>query len=165
MCGGDKDTFRWAFRALDIDFGVSPRWMSALGMHNSFENNRFCGHSVLQYDLVTPEGFTRPPPLFVHSNLLKHLGGWGLAKGSLFTHIRRMSNDYSPNPSLNYAHSWVYTGNQRGMCLDLEWRDTVPEGIKQSEQVETVPVEEEEGRVFDGFADAWFDEGGRIGGW
>ncbi|OCF31451.1 hypothetical protein I316_06853 [Kwoniella heveanensis BCC8398] len=165
MCGGDKDTFRWAFRALDIEFAVSPRWMSALGIKNAYENGRFCGHSVLQYDLITPEGFTRPPPLFVHSNLLKHLGSGGLGKGSLFTHIRRMSNDYSHNPSLNYAHSWVYTGSGRGMCLDLDWHDNVPENIRSEEWVETIQVGQEDGGVFEGFEDSWFEEGGRIGGW
>ncbi|WVQ98408.1 hypothetical protein IAU59_005531 [Kwoniella sp. CBS 9459] len=165
MCGGDKDTFRWAFRALGLDFAVSPRWMSALGIKNAYESGRFCGHSVLQYDLVTPEGFTRPPPLFVHSNLLKHLGSGGLGKGSLFTHIRRMSNDYAHNPSLNYAHTWVYTGNGRGMCLDLDWHDNVPESIRSEEWVETIQVGQEEGGVFEGFEDSWFDEGGRIGGW
>ncbi|KAK8870047.1 hypothetical protein IAR55_000617 [Kwoniella newhampshirensis] len=165
MCGGDKDTFRWAFRALGLEFGVSPRWMSALGIANGFDNGRFCGHSVLQYDLVTPTGFSRPPPLFVHSNLLKHLGGSGLGKGSLFKQIRRMSDDYSSNPSLNYAHSFVYTGGGRGMCLDLDWHDNAPLEVKDELWVETVNVDEVEGAVFDGFEDAWFDEGGRIGGW
>ncbi|WVQ70433.1 uncharacterized protein L199_008660 [Kwoniella botswanensis] len=165
MCGGDKDTFRWAFRILDIPFGVSPRWMSALGVKNGYEGGRFCGHSVLQHDLDTPEGFTRPPPLFVHSNLLKHLGSSGLGKGNLFTHIRRMSNDYASNPSLNYAHSWVYMGQARGMCLDLDWHDHTPQEIRDVEWPETISVVEEEGGVFDGFEDIWFEEGGRIGGW
>ncbi|WWC85151.1 uncharacterized protein L201_000008 [Kwoniella dendrophila CBS 6074] len=165
MCGGDKDTFRWAFRILDNDFGISPRWMSALGIKNGYEGDRFCGHSVLQYDLDTPQGFTRPPPLFVHSNLLKHLGSSGLGKGSLFTQIRRMSNDYTHNPSLNYAHSWVYIGEARGMCLDLDWHNHTPDEIKTNEWPETIGVYEEEGGVFDGFEDSWFDEGGRIGGW
>lgn len=43
MCGGDKDTFRWAFRALDIPYATSPRWLSALGILNKFDNDRFCG--------------------------------------------------------------------------------------------------------------------------
>lgn len=43
MCGGDKDTFRWAFRILGIEFGESPRWMSALGFLNTYEGGRFCG--------------------------------------------------------------------------------------------------------------------------
>lgn len=43
MCGGDKDTFRWAWRMLDTEFGVSPRWMSTVGIRNEFQNGRFCG--------------------------------------------------------------------------------------------------------------------------
>lgn len=40
MCGGDKDTFRWAWRALDIEFGRSPKWMAAVGI---MQDGRFCG--------------------------------------------------------------------------------------------------------------------------
>lgn len=43
MCGGDKDTFRWAFRALDIPFATSPMWAVPLGQRNPFEGERFCG--------------------------------------------------------------------------------------------------------------------------
>lgn len=40
LAGGDKDTFRWAFRALDIPYASAPRWMSALGF---MDGERFCG--------------------------------------------------------------------------------------------------------------------------
>lgn len=44
MCGGDKDTFRWAFRMLDLPYTPAPRWLSALGVLNEFDDNkRFCG--------------------------------------------------------------------------------------------------------------------------
>lgn len=43
MCGGDKDTFRWAFRILDIPWSDSPRWLSAVGSENGFDGGRFCG--------------------------------------------------------------------------------------------------------------------------
>jgi len=43
MCGGDKDTFRWGFEMLGLDYGESPRWMSALGLLNPWEGGRFCG--------------------------------------------------------------------------------------------------------------------------
>lgn len=121
--------------------------------------------SVLQYDLATPEGFSRPPPLFVHSNLLKHLGGARLSKGDLFKFVRRMSEDYSSSPLLNYAHSFVYDGTARGMCLDLNWHEDTPQEVKEDMSVETYAVEQEEGGVFDGFEDAWWEEGGRVGGW
>ncbi|ODN99302.1 hypothetical protein I350_07468 [Cryptococcus amylolentus CBS 6273] len=165
MCGGDKDTFRWAFRMLGLEFGVSPRWMGTVGMMNGFQGGKFCGHSVLQHDLVIPDGFTKEPPLFVHSNLLKHLGGAGLKRGTLFTHIRRLSDDYVSSPALNHAHSFVYNGNVRGMCLDLEWHADTPQEVKEEVGVETVGVGEEEGGVFGGFEEAWWEEGGRVGGW
>jgi alpha 1,2-mannosyltransferase len=60
-------------------------------------------------------------------------------------------------------------GNARGMCLDLEWRDTASSDLPPEElegnYVEEIPVGEVEGGVFEGFEDAFFDEGGRIGGW
>lgn len=40
LAGGDKDTFRWAFRALDIPYAAAPRWMSALGV---LDGSQFCG--------------------------------------------------------------------------------------------------------------------------
>lgn len=40
LSGGDKDTFRWAFRALDIPYAAAPRWMSALGI---MDGDKFCG--------------------------------------------------------------------------------------------------------------------------
>ncbi|EIW68172.1 hypothetical protein TREMEDRAFT_44612 [Tremella mesenterica DSM 1558] len=169
MCGGDKDTFRWAWRMLDINLATSPRWMSALGFKNGFENGRFCGHTVLQYDLVIHEGEERERPLFVHSNLLKHLGSANLGRGKLFTHVKRMSLDASHEPTLNYAHAWVYNGAARGMCLDLDWHPLAYERLTDAEReiqkVEGIPVGQIEGGVFEGFEDAWFDEGGRIGGW
>nr|ODN75705.1 hypothetical protein L203_06477 [Cryptococcus depauperatus CBS 7841] len=105
MCGGDKDTFRWAWRMLDIPFGVSPK--------------------------------CKPPPLFVHSNLLKHLGATGLGRGDLFTHIRCISNNTASSAILNYAHAFVY-------------------------QIETFSTDKEEGGIFDGSEEMWL-EGGRIG--
>jgi alpha 1,2-mannosyltransferase len=40
LCGGDKDTFRWAWEALGLDWGRSPRWMAAVGI---MEGDDFCG--------------------------------------------------------------------------------------------------------------------------
>ncbi|KAL7419528.1 hypothetical protein Q5752_005439 [Cryptotrichosporon argae] len=168
LCGGDKDTFRWAWRMLDIEFARSPKWMSPLGFLNAHEGGRFCGHTMLQYDLVTPPGYTSPPPLFVHANLLKHLGG-GLAKGQVFTHLKRFKRDAYAEPSLNYAHLWVYNGRGRGMCTDLEWNvgweQNLPADVRDGQGVELVPLDELEGRPFDGFEDAFWELGGRVGGW
>lgn len=51
------------------------------------------------------------------------------------------------------------------MCLDLEWRDTAPEEVKDEDGIETGMMDGLEGKVMDGFEDAFFDEGGRVGGW
>lgn len=169
MCGGDKDTYRWAWRVLDIPYATSPRWMSALGFLNPHEGGRFCGHTMLQYDLVTPKGFTEPPPLFVHSNLLKHLGGSTRGHGNLFTHVKRMAADTIDDPSLNYAHMHVYTGAGQGMCLDLDMHDTAKQALSEDQLNSQVPltleVGELDGQPFKGFEDAFFDAGGFIGGW
>ncbi|WOO83646.1 Alpha-1,2-mannosyltransferase MNN2 [Vanrija pseudolonga] len=169
MCGGDKDTYRWAWRVLDIPYATSPRWMSALGFLNPHEGGRFCGHTMLQYDLVTPKGFTEPPPLFVHSNLLKHLGGSTRERGNVFTHIKRMAADTIDDPSLNYAHMHVYTGAGQGMCLDLDMHDTAKQALSEDQLNSQVPltleVGELDGQPFKGFEDAFFDAGGFVGGW
>lgn len=50
------------------------------------------------------------------------------------------------------------------MCLDLEWHESTEEE-RGGAVVETVDVGDIEGDVFRGFEDAFFEEGGRIGGW
>ncbi|KAL1406138.1 hypothetical protein Q8F55_007821 [Vanrija albida] len=168
MCGGDKDTYRWAWRVLDIPYATSPRWMSALGFLNPHEGGRFCGHTMLQYDLVTPPGMSVPPPLFVHSNLLKHLQGLR-QRGNVFTHVKRMAADTIDDPTLNYAHMYVYTGAGQGMCLDLQMHGTAAQALSEDQRNSQVPltleVGELEGEPFKGFEDAFFDAGGFVGGW
>lgn len=75
-----------------------------------------------------------------------------------------MSEDRASNPVLNSAHSWVYQGTDRGMCLDLDWHQSTEEE-RGGVEVQTIEVGDIEGDVFEGFEDAFFDEGGRIGGW
>ncbi|KAJ9103730.1 hypothetical protein QFC21_002190 [Naganishia friedmannii] len=145
MCGGDKDTFRWAFRALDIPFAVSPMWAVPLGHRNWFENGgRFCGHTILQYDLDTAFGNDEPQPLFVHSNLLKHISG--VHRGNAFTHL----------------------GVGRGMCTDLDiWTfdPVLPEEVEKSQKTAVHRLSDLPGRPFSNFENMFFDEGGRAGGW
>ena len=75
-----------------------------------------------------------------------------------------MNMDDIYNPSLNYAHLWVYQGPGRGMCLDLEWHDSTPKE-RGGLEIETVEIGDIEADAFRGFEDAFFDEGGRVGGW
>ena len=54
------------------------------------------------------------------------------------------------------------------MCLDLEWHDTVSQlsdAERKRVKIETIEVKDLEGNVFEGFEHAFFEEGGRIGGW
>lgn len=101
-----------------------------------------------------------------------------------------MSLDRYSEPSLNFAHLWVYwvserhlnpitycnsilnsflKGNKRGMCLDFELHAAAATEFtdeeKQLQFVETIDVGDIEGRPFDGFEEAFWEEGGRVGGW
>ncbi|GMK59208.1 hypothetical protein CspeluHIS016_0702230 [Cutaneotrichosporon spelunceum] len=153
MCGGDKDTYRWAMRILDLPYAPAPRWVSALGIANELDKNKFCGHTMLQHDLVPPF-----PPLFVHANLLKHLQG-GLSRGRVFTHVKRMAQDGYDDQSLNNVFFYVYNGPGRGMCTDILYQA----GDEVGQSVLVVPVSEVP--EIEGFEDAWWDAGGRVGGW
>ncbi|CED82623.1 Alpha-mannosyltransferase [Phaffia rhodozyma] len=178
LSGGDKDTFRYAFHMLDIPFAASPRWLSSAGNLNPAENNRFCGNTMLQYDL--------PPytdtPLFLHANLLKHTAG--VRQGSTFTHIKYINPSSSSSTSSTYkfgagglltpqetsarsdeldgAKMYVYTGKRRGMCVDVEFEDFT-DGGNQEGKVEL--VEWEKGNGLKGLEDMFYKYGGRAGGW
>jgi hypothetical protein len=51
----------------------------------TFANSLFPPSSILQYELDPAQGETRQRPLFVHSNLLKHISG--VRRGETFTHV------------------------------------------------------------------------------
>lgn len=55
------------------------------------------------------------------------------------------------------------------MCLDVEWFPLAEERLTEAErkefEIEMLPIGEVEGGVFDGFEDAFFDRGGKVGGW
>lgn len=159
LCGGDKDTFRWAFRALDIPYARSPRWLSALGYLQ--DSGAFCGHTMLQYDISIPKGFTNYPPLFVHSNLLKHLGPE--QERPIFKLIKKMKVDRASEPSLN--HALLDVKLSPWMCTDLAIHPGVkPEDIKDN-FVELQDITQVEGNPFDGFEKLFDESGGLVGGW
>ncbi|BEI83087.1 hypothetical protein CcaverHIS002_0309550 [Cutaneotrichosporon cavernicola] len=166
LCGGDKDTYRWAFRMLDIPYAPAPRWVSALGIQNEFDNNKFCGHTMLQYDLVTPEGADRPQALFVHANLLKHLDG-RLERGKVFSYVKHMALDAYDEETLNHVFFYVYHGKERGMCTDMFLHDeaaSLMDADKLAVQ-RPVVVSAKDVPELEGFEDAWWEAGGRVGGW
>lgn len=78
---------------------------------------------------------------------------------------KHLSQDQFHNPSLNNAHQYVRWVNARGMCTDLElWNTAITEDDEgREQQVMTQTLEEAGG--FDGFVDAFWENGGRAGGW
>jgi hypothetical protein len=64
LLNGDKDTFQYAWQALNAPF---YRIKTFVGMGGIMINNQFCGHSMLQY----MDGFNQP--LFIHANLMKQI--------------------------------------------------------------------------------------------
>jgi len=157
LSGGDKDTFRYAFWVLGLPYATSPRWLSSLGFYNIYNDGRFCGHTMLQYDITSSNPSTHPPPLFVHANLLKHLTLYPSTDGP-FQVIRRASLDIASDPSLNAVHMWVY--HNAGMCVDLE----VTGYGKDIEVVDENWAEAYDG-AFAKFGAIWAKEGGLGGGW
>ncbi|KAI8876902.1 glycosyltransferase family 71 protein [Backusella circina FSU 941] len=63
---GDKDTFKYAWQALDVPYHMTPTF---LGMAGTIEYDRFCGHTMIQYYYNDNE--QEDSILFVHANLMK----------------------------------------------------------------------------------------------
>ncbi|KAF8328664.1 mannosyltransferase putative-domain-containing protein [Cantharellus anzutake] len=167
LSGGDKDTFRYAFWALRLPFGVSPRYLSALGFKSQYDNGRFCGIAMLQYDLIDPpeaQATSHPTPLFVHGNLLKHMNLLPSGGGSPFSVIKRFSTDVAKSRELDGAKMYVY--NVHGMCIDLELlgEAAVEKGGKGLKIVEEA-FEEVYGGLLKRFSEIYYKHGGKGGGW
>jgi hypothetical protein len=71
---GDKDTFRFAFRALGVNYHMVRANLAALG---NLDGNRFCGSCMVQHlpiSEVRQNGsntLVQPEIMFVHANLMK----------------------------------------------------------------------------------------------
>ena len=88
---GDKDMFRFAWKALKTDAGLPPRWLTSVG--SVFPDGKYCGHSFAQH---APDGSVA----FVHGGLLKtwqpSLARWMTSKYDkhrLFNHYKRSLQD------------------------------------------------------------------------
>jgi hypothetical protein len=70
---GDKDTFRFAWKALQVSYHMVTPHVGIVGTHKS----HFCGHSMVQFaPLLIDQNQKKdyaPQPLFIHSNLLKNV--------------------------------------------------------------------------------------------
>ncbi|CAE6505455.1 unnamed protein product [Rhizoctonia solani] len=145
LSGGDKDTFRYAFWALGLDYTPAPRWLSSLGGEN---RGRFCGVGMLQYGLSDP-----PKPQFAHLNLLKHT----FRTKPVFTMVQRALVDAADSRLLDQAVVNVYTPPTGGMCAEIKVDDSAPE-----QKLVQEPWTDGE---FGGFEDIYFKHGGTVGGW
>lgn len=123
---------------------------------------------MLQYDLVSPSSFSSHPlPLFVHANLLKHLGSFvPPGSESPFSVIKRARDDVANSRALDTVRAFVY--NTRGMCIDYEfYGDEAKEGQPGQRIVEE---EMENAATYDGEFIGWYQDvyeryGGKKGGW
>jgi alpha 1,2-mannosyltransferase len=124
---------------------------------------------IFQYDIVEPERGGHPLPLFVHANLLKHLGGMVPAgTASAFTIIKRATDDVANARSLDAVRAYVY--NTHGMCTDMEvYEDELKEGKGGGAGGQTV-IEENFETAYEGRFAKWYEQvyakhGGKKGGW
>ena len=103
----------------------------------------------------------------------------------LISSKKRMAVDTYREPTLNYAHLWVYhevrllvsSGtradlcfqNPRGMCTNLDMHSIAQADLREEDLVRQKPVlhplSEIEGNPFEHFDDVFWDAGGRVGGW
>ncbi|GAA6064395.1 hypothetical protein JCM10212_004234 [Sporobolomyces blumeae] len=114
------------------------------------------------------------PPLFMHMNLLKHSGYWN-RRGSTFSTIKRPTDDRLDASSLASIRQ---TGLAiRGICSDVWDADAVDgageefeqsgavEGVYERGGIDVVRFDEAFDGVLRSFEDAYFDAGGKAGGW
>ncbi|CAE6524648.1 unnamed protein product [Rhizoctonia solani] len=145
LSGGDKDTFRYAFWALGLDYTPAPRWLSSLG---SETRGRFCGVGMLQYGLSDP-----PKPQFAHLNLLKHT----FRTKPVFTMIQRAAVDAADSRLLDRVVATVYTPPTGGMCAEIK--------VDGSASEQKLVQESWTDGEFGGFEEMYFKHGGTVGGW
>ncbi|ORY89342.1 mannosyltransferase putative-domain-containing protein [Leucosporidium creatinivorum] len=183
--GGDKDTFRYAYRFLDLPYSAAPHYLASAGaMMPAHQSHTFCGHTMLQFGLSADEwksvekleeGYKTPshaPPLFIHMNLLKH-SGYTNRRGTTLRLIKMAQDDLvSPQPELLLEDIRQTGLDVRGICADLwdakgeagEGDDDVEEGAYDTGRVDLVPWKDAFGGMLKDFEDLYYDEGGVAGG-
>ena len=109
LLNGDKDTFRFAWKATHTPYHMVPVWPSTVGMkrknHNLFVPQRICGHTMLQH---APNGI----PLFMHHNQMKDLV---LPIGENFQYVQDRVGSCRAVPSEGYRIK-----DKIVPCLDFE---------------------------------------------
>lgn len=126
---GDKDTFKYAWKALDMPYTMAEAFV---GMAGTMAGDRFCGHTMLQY---FPKEDDNDQLLFVHANLLKITDKrhfmrkdehgkeeehpWGLAKRSTLSHGN------------TYIKPEFYVTPDGRACMDFTHREGEPEAVTE----------------------------------
>eukprot|EP00048_Salpingoeca_helianthica_P014623 m.222633 g.222633 ORF g.222633 m.222633 type:complete len:855 (-) comp16071_c1_seq1:21-2585(-) len=96
LLNGDKDTFRFSWKATNTPYHMVSVWPATLGIGlGSFGNQtHLCGHTMLQHD---PAGL----PLFVHHNQMKELV---LPVGHNFKFLQRRDQPCRAAPRAGLVH-------------------------------------------------------------
>jgi alpha 1,2-mannosyltransferase len=164
---------RYAFLVLGIPYTPAPRWLALLGNRLTKDDKEvFCGAAMLQYGISPPRPEysdpsdpTHPEPLFVHANLLKHMGG--VRQNEVFHQTRRLSlaqDDVRPlygdgkKAPLDIVVGGAREVSGRGLCSDI-W--TFGDGA----EIETADIKDTFGGFMVSFEEAYFGYGVRPGAW
>ncbi|KAI9484767.1 mannosyltransferase putative-domain-containing protein [Zychaea mexicana] len=144
---GDKDTFKFAWKALRVPYYMTETFLGMGGL----ELEQFCGHTMLQY---SDEDETHP--LFVHANLMKITDKAGFMEGSFEEGFherpwRQIKRYVESRRKTNLSPAFHIAPGGKA-CMNFVSRFGEPD-----------MVVEEFDDVLDGFQNAYFELGG-IGG-
>ncbi|KAI8055572.1 mannosyltransferase putative-domain-containing protein [Gilbertella persicaria] len=128
---GDKDTFKYAWKALDMPYHMVEAFV---GMGGTMSGTRFCGHTMLQYMPASAESEEEDEPvlLFVHSNLLK------ITDKVHFIHNGQPEHpwDLAKRSTLSHSNTWIkpefYVSPRGEACMDFTHREGEPDAITQN---------------------------------
>jgi len=100
---GDKDTFRWAWHALQTKYGTPDRWITSVGTLN---DDYFCGHSFAQHHPDKDGDIA-----FLHGGLMKQLRKPVVqyqkdVNGGIFQAYKRDPNDQDKSSNINVNIKW-----------------------------------------------------------
>lgn len=149
LLNGDKDTFQYAWQALDAPF---HRIKTFVGMAGLLVQGKFCGHSMLQYMDNMEE------PLFVHANLMKQMPKKVFIKNEAEAerpwHLIKRYVDDQANTFLKPEFYMTNQSNPMG-CMNFATRSTFEESPSFVDSFD---------EVLQSFQDLYFQSGG-IGGY
>lgn len=124
---GDKDTFKYAWKALKAPYSMTEAFV---GMAGTMTDNRFCGHTMLQYAPSSSEN-DDDTLMFVHANLLK------ITDKSHFIHGEDPEHpwDLAKRSTMSHANTWIkpefYISPYGQACMDFTHREGEPDAITE----------------------------------